>query len=173
MARALYVLDLLQSLLLHDNFGRDDYRELCELIIKFLGGQVISSMPFFYLYPIVNNNSLTVCIVAHYYTAISIIQVIRPNRPIIPGQDHFQMRAPGALHHARFMASCLYIMKITMMADSLPPGLVTPAMMRKMQRMALFIALIHGPWFLQARLSIPAPRLDLELWHHIHSYEVS
>ena len=41
VARALDVLYLLQNLLLYNNFGRDDYRELCELIIKFLGGQVI------------------------------------------------------------------------------------------------------------------------------------
>ena len=30
--------------LLTESFGRDDYRELCELIIKFPGGQVCSSL---------------------------------------------------------------------------------------------------------------------------------
>ena len=105
-------------------------------------------------------------------TDISIPQVIRPNRPII-GQDHFQVKAPGALHLARFMASCLFFMKITMIAYSLSTGLVTPAVMRQMQWMALFIALIHRPWFPQAQLSIPVPRLNLELLHHMHSFEMS
>ena len=59
------------------------------------------------------------------------------------------MRAPGALHHARFLASCLYIMKMVMLADVLPCGLVTPTMRTKLTRMAGYISLIHGPWFLQ------------------------
>ena len=37
VSRALYVLEFLKHHLLQDDFGRDDYRELCELIIKFLG----------------------------------------------------------------------------------------------------------------------------------------
>ncbi len=88
------------------------------------------------------------------------------------GQDDFVMRAPGALHHARFLASCLYIMKIAMLADVLPPGLVTPAMSTKIDRMAIFISLFHGPWFLQARIPAVAPRLDLQLWQHMCLYEV-
>ncbi len=40
VARAQEVLTFLQRHLLEDDFGRDDYRELCELIIKYLGGQV-------------------------------------------------------------------------------------------------------------------------------------
>ena len=40
-ARALEVLNFYQQHLLNESFGREDYREHCELIIKFLGGQVI------------------------------------------------------------------------------------------------------------------------------------
>ena len=82
------------------------------------------------------------------------------------------MRAPGALHHARFMASCLYLLKMALLANILPPGLVTPAMRAKIDRMALYIALFHGPWFLQARVSVVAPRLDIQLWDHMCAFEV-
>lgn len=40
VATALNVRQLLEECLLTERFGRDDYRELCELIIKFLGGRV-------------------------------------------------------------------------------------------------------------------------------------
>ena len=37
--------------------------------------------------------------------------------------------------------------------------------------MAWHIAPFHGPWFLQARLSLPAPRLDIQLWNQMCMYE--
>ena len=83
------------------------------------------------------------------------------------------MRAPGALHHARFLASSLYIMKPAFLADALPKSLVTPVMQDGIDRMAQNIALFHGPWFLQARLSVCAPWLDLQLWQHMTLCEVS
>lgn len=39
-ARALEVREWAQQQLLRGSFGRDDYRELCELIVVFLGGEV-------------------------------------------------------------------------------------------------------------------------------------
>ena len=39
-AKAEEVVHFCQEHLLTESFGRDDYRELCELIIKYLGGQV-------------------------------------------------------------------------------------------------------------------------------------
>ena len=49
-----------------------------------------------------------------------------------------------------------------MLSDVVPPGFLTPAMIVNLQKMAIFIALFHGPWFLQARIAPIAPRLDLE-----------
>ncbi len=83
------------------------------------------------------------------------------------------MRHPGALHHARFLASSIYLLKLVRLKNVLPPGLVTPTMMAGMERMAQFIALFHGPWFLQARLAAAAPRLDLQLWKDMCAYEVN
>ena len=38
----------------------------------------------------------------------------------------------GALHHARFLGSCLYIMKLVMLLFNVtPPGLLTPNMLAK------------------------------------------
>ena len=82
------------------------------------------------------------------------------------------MRAPGALHHARFMASSLYILKMVMLANDLPQGLATPEMMTSLTRMAQYIALFHGPWYLQANMAVLAPRLDLHLWDNMALYEV-
>ena len=96
------------------------------------------------------------------------LQVVRPGRP-----GGFVMRAPGALHHARFMASCLYLLKMALLSDVLPRGLVTAAMRTKIDRMALYIALFHGPWFLQSRVPVVAPRLDMQLWGHMCVFEVS
>lgn len=88
------------------------------------------------------------------------------------GPDDFAMRAPEAIHHARFLASALYIMKLTMLADVALPGLLTPALLTNIDRMAQYISLFHGPWFLQARLPAAAPRLDLQLWQDICAYQV-
>lgn len=58
------------------------------------------------------------------------------------------MQAPGALHHARFMASSLYILKLALLADSLPPGLVTPNMRVGIECMAQYIAVfMHHTFF--------------------------
>ena len=99
-----------------------------------------------------------------------ILQVSRPrkNRPAVHG---FQMRKPGALHHARFLASCLCLMKLSILADNLPRGMVTPNERAQIDRLAQYIALFHAPYFLQALLSSSAPRLDLELWQHATEYE--
>lgn len=82
------------------------------------------------------------------------------------------MRAPGALHHARFLASALYILKLALLADDLPPGVLTPAKRVNVDRMAQYISLFHGPWFLQARLAAAAPRLDLQFWQDMCVYQV-
>ena len=74
------------------------------------------------------------------------------------------MRAPGALHHARFLATCL---KLAMIANVTPQGLLTPTILRKIDRMAQYIASFHGPWFLLAVVAPIAPCLDLQLWQDI------
>ena len=71
------------------------------------------------------------------------------------------------------MASSLYILKLAMLANVTPPRLLTARKLQGIDKMAEFIALFHGPWFLQARLPAPSPRLDLQLWYHMCLYEVT
>lgn len=80
------------------------------------------------------------------------------------------MRKPGALHHARFLASCLYLLKLSMLADALPRGMMTPNQRTGVDRLAQYVALFHAPYFLQALLSPSAPRLDLALWRDMTEY---
>ena len=68
------------------------------------------------------------------------------------------------------MASALYILKLALLADVTPQGLLTPAMVTQIDRMAQYISLFHGPWFLQACVASVSPRLDLQLWHHMGIY---
>ena len=83
------------------------------------------------------------------------------------------MRKPGALHHARFLASCLYILKMAMLRDVLPAGVLTPKMKEEVIVVAEYIALFHAPHFLQAQIASAAPRLDLEMWQFMSSYQVN
>ena len=96
-----------------------------------------------------------------------VFQVIRPGQ-----EPNFVMRAPGALHHARFLASALYILKLSLLADDLPRGVLTVTMRQNVDRMAQYIALFHGSWFLQARVAPIAPRLDVQLWEDMCIYQV-
>ena len=92
-------------------FGRDDYRELCELVVHYLGGQVLR--------PRLNS----------------------------PPKYGFKMRTPNALHHARFLASAIYLMKLAMLFNSLSPGMMNKANNHEIQRRAQFISLFHMPYF--------------------------
>ena len=81
------------------------------------------------------------------------------------------MRKPGAVHHARFMA-CLYILKITVLQDNIPRGMLTPNIRQGINPMAQYIALFHVPYYLKARIAPAAPRLDLKLWKEMSIYGI-
>lgn len=132
--KASSVLEWAEDHLLKGSFGRDDYRELGELAVHYLGGTVV--------------------------------------RPRKRGQPSFgfTMRKPGALHHARFLASALYLVKLAMLLDVLPPDMVDPTEETEIERMAQFICIFYMPYFLQARLSTAAPAQDLNLWIDMKVY---
>ena len=62
-------------------------------------------------------------------------------------------------------------MKLSMLSHSLPPDMINIVNIDDIQRMAQFISLFYMPYFLQARLSSEASRLDLTLWKHMEVYE--
>ena len=87
--------------------------------------------------------------------------------PVGEGNNGFMMGTPGTLHHTWFLDSCLYIIQFALLADNLPPGLVTPNMSPKIDRMLLCISTFHRPWYLQATSEPAVPRLDLEMWQNM------
>ena len=71
-------------------------------------------------------------------------------------QDDFYKRVPGALHHVRFLASSLYILKMSLLSEELPREMLTPRMLQGVHCMAQYIALFNGQWFLRARIAVAA-----------------
>lgn len=112
---------------------REDYRELLELTVIFLGGVVKRTQ----------------------HGSFNIIST-----PI---------RKPGACHRARFMAHCLYILKIFLFRAQFDE--LTPEQASQISILAEYIALIHVPYFLKTPLSVSAPRQDRELWVDLISYK--
>ena len=82
------------------------------------------------------------------------------------------MERPGACHHARFMAKALYIAKITMTLHQLPANVISQEEGAAVKRMANFIALHYAKYWLQAPLTVEAPRIDLEFWRAMKMFEV-
>ena len=78
------------------------------------------------------------------------------------------IRKPGALHRARFMASAIYSLKITLLKQQFTDA--SPEDVFNVTVMAEYIALIHVPYFLKSPLSIAAPRQDRSFWIDIHEY---
>lgn len=102
---------------------RDDYRELLELVIVFLGG-------------------------------------------IPPRGVHF--RAPGAIHHARWMAKALYALKIYLFRDQFK---VTPYEARGIHDVCVFIVRVYVRAWFTAPDAVSAPRHDLGFLQSLKAYE--
>ena len=110
---------------------REDYRELLELVVTYLGGAVKRL----------------------HGGQVEVIPV--------------KIRKPGAIHRARFMASCLYLLKICLYRDQFVTDQqnIIDAMI-----LSEYIVLIHAPYFLKSPLAISAPRHDRDLWVDLQKY---
>ena len=97
----------------HDNatFPREDYRELLELVLVWLGG--IKMLP------------------------------------------DFKFQWPGAFHHARFMAKSLYILKMDLLDKQF--NFLSKIQKEQVSRLALFVGVYFGAWFLQCSVASSAP----------------
>jgi len=102
---------------------RDDYRELLELVIIFLGGT--------------------------------------PQRGI-----HFM--APGAIHHARWMAKALYVLKIYLFRDQFRLNAYEN---RGIRDVCVFIVRLYVKAWFTAPDAISAPRNDLDFLRNLKAYE--
>ena len=78
------------------------------------------------------------------------------------------IRKPGAVHRARFMASCLYLLKIYLYQEQYPTAAENLAHVRVL---AEYVALLHAPYFLKSPLAISAPRQDRDFWVDVQCYQ--
>lgn len=76
------------------------------------------------------------------------------------------MRQPGAYHHARFMGKSIYLLKIFLMSDVFQ---LTRREKPRISRLAQFIALLYGKYFLSS-ISSAAPLHDLNFWYDLKEY---
>ena len=100
-------------------FPRDDYKELNELIVVYLGGQV-------------------------------------------PGG--FKPKRKGAMHEARFMADAIYLISMELFSKEFTMDL---SLAEKVHKMSVFIAIWHGPNFLQCGMACTAPTNDLKYFNEM------
>ena len=84
----------------------------------------------------------------------------------IPAKDTV-FRAPGALHHARWMAKALYAMKIYMFHHQFH---VTDRELRSIRRFATFVALVYMEHWFRSPNSTSAPHNDLILMKKLRKY---
>ena len=80
------------------------------------------------------------------------------------------IRKPGVIHRARFMSSCLYLLKIYLYCDQFQ-FLTDPEKIEHVKILAEYVALVHAPYFLQSPLAVSAPRQDRDFWVDIHNYQ--
>ena len=102
-------------------FPRDDYRELNELIVVYLGGEV-------------------------------------------PGG--FRPKRKGAMHEARFMADAIYILSMELFSRE---HKVDIKLAEQIHKMAIFIALWHGPNFLKCAFAPTAASNDLNYFYDMQT----
>ena len=98
-------------------FPRDDYKELNELIVVYLGGQV----PW-----------------------------------------GFKPKRKGAMHEARFMADTIYLIFMELFSNEY---MMDPVLANQVHKMAVFIAIWHGPNFLKCSIASAAPSNDLSYFY--------
>ena len=76
------------------------------------------------------------------------------------------MQRPGAYHNARFMAHCIYLIKIYMLHTFSMNSRDSACV----QRMTKFVACLYGRYFLQSPLTTSAAANDLEFWKDLTEY---
>ena len=86
-----------------------------------------------------------------------------------------QLRTPGALHKARWLAKNIYLIKICLMEDQikkLPRGTITAQQqVQKIRDMATFLTLVYSHWWLSCENAVDAPHNDLQFIKRLIQYE--
>ena len=70
------------------------------------------------------------------------------------------------------MAKAITLMKLALLHDKYEDEF-SPAEWIQINRLAEFVALVYGRYFLQSALAVAAPRLDLCFIENVQMYQVS
>ena len=79
----------------------------------------------------------------------------------------FQFRAPGAMHHARWMSKAIYSLKMMLFEGQME---LTAKEKRGLKELALFVSLIYGRFWHEAPLASHAPLNDAMLLELLKKY---
>ena len=82
--------------------------------------------------------------------------------------DNPPIRKPGAIHRARFMASCLFLLKIFLYQKQYKTSREN---ISHVKVLAEYVALLHAPYFLKSPLAVSAPRQDRDFWVDVRDYQ--
>ena len=78
----------------------------------------------------------------------------------------FRPNRKGAMHEARFMADAIYLISMELLSYEY---MMDPVLANQVHKMAVFIAIWHGPNFLQCRVASASPSNDLSYFYDILS----
>lgn len=81
--------------------------------------------------------------------------------------NRFIIRPPGTDHHARFMSKAIYYLKIYLLQNLFH---LRPKEVKEVKRMAIYIAVFYGKYFLETSLTSSAPVNDLRFLCAMHQY---
>ena len=87
-------------------------------------------------------------------------------------QSKVHWKAPGPVHHARWMAKLIYAMKIYLFHNQKDIFQLTQTEEAQIKRFVTFGALLYTSAWIQAPLPTEAPLNDLNLWLDLKQYEV-
>ena len=73
--------------------------------------------------------------------------------------ENYKFVIPKACHRARFMAQSIYCLKYSLLSEQI--DFLDPQELLKVSRMAKFVGLFHGYWFLRCPVAAESHLLDL------------
>ena len=79
----------------------------------------------------------------------------------------YQIQAPGADHHARWMSKVIYIIKMSLLSHQLPS--IHHSTKKNIHKMALFSAFVYMRAWFRAPLLASAASNDIELYRYCYS----
>lgn len=81
--------------------------------------------------------------------------------------DFIQFRLPGATSHARFMAKCIYSLKIFLFRSQFK---LTTEELKSLRSICIFLTVLYVPYWFRCTNTIEAPKQDLEFIQSVLSY---